>query len=92
MAMITFWLTVAGMICWGACFGWMYLISRKQNKLLARLTEQGQRIEKLSKIEHDLIKEVHPNVADIKDSVEEVMAAVRESAENSPSPPKAKKG
>ncbi len=62
----------------------MYLISNKQNNyLLARLTEQGKRIEKLSRIEHDLIKEVHPQVGEIKDSVAEVVAAVKENTEAS---------
>jgi hypothetical protein len=38
----------------------MHRSSAKQNYLLEKLGEQGKRIEKLSKIEHDLIKEVHP--------------------------------
>jgi len=45
----------------------MYRISNKQNMLLDQLREQGKRIERLSKIEHDLIKEVHPQVAEIKE-------------------------
>ncbi len=81
MEKIAFWMSVAGMGCWGACFWWMYLISSKQNNLLDRLTEQGKRIEKLSKIEHDLIKEVHPQVGEIMDSVAEVVAAVKENTE-----------
>jgi ABC-type transporter lipoprotein component MlaA/pimeloyl-ACP methyl ester carboxylesterase len=43
----------------------MSRLSTKQNILLAQLREQGKRIEKLSKIEHDLIKEVHPQVNEI---------------------------
>jgi hypothetical protein len=75
--LFAFWLTVVGTGCWAACFWWMYRISAKQNSLLDRLTEQGKRIEKLSKIEHDLIKEVHPKVGEIKESMDEVMAAVK---------------
>jgi uncharacterized protein YdeI (YjbR/CyaY-like superfamily) len=87
--MLAFWMTVAGTGCWGVCFLWMHRISKKQNSLLDRLTEQGRRIERLSKIEHDLIKEVHPQVAEIKEGMEEVMAVVKENAEaiNAPAAP-----
>jgi hypothetical protein len=90
MATLTFWINAAGLACWAACFGWMYLISRKQNRLLDQLAEQGKRIERLSRVEHDLIKEVHPKVGEIKETVEEVIAAVKENAENasSPKPPR----
>jgi hypothetical protein len=91
MENITFWMSVIGLACWGACFWWMYLISNKQNSLLDRLTEQGKRIEKLSRIEHDLIKEVHPQVGEIKDSVAEVVAAVKENTEASLSAARANK-
>ena len=70
MEKFAFWMTLAGMGCWVACFWWMYVISKKQNNLLDRLGEQGKRIERLSKIEHDLIKEVHPKVGEIKESTE----------------------
>jgi hypothetical protein len=78
---IGFWLTLLGTVCWVACFWWMYRISKKQNSLLDRLTEQGKRIERLSKIEHDLIKEVHPKVGAIKEGMEGIIAAVKENAE-----------
>jgi hypothetical protein len=78
---LAFWMTLLGTGCWGVCFWWMYRISREQNHLLDRLTEQGKRIEKLSKVEHDLIKEVHPQVSDIKDGMDEVVAAMRENTE-----------
>ena len=46
---------------------------------------QGKRIEKLSKIEHDLIKQVHPQVNEIKEGMEEMIAVVKENSEiNSP--------
>ena len=38
----------------------MHRISTRQDRLLAELHAQGKRIEELSKIEHDLIREVHP--------------------------------
>ena len=70
-------LTVAGSACWAVCFWWMWRISSRQDALLRELREQGQRIEKLSRIEHDLIKEVHPAVQDIKNDVSDVAAAVK---------------
>jgi uncharacterized protein YdeI (YjbR/CyaY-like superfamily) len=85
-----FWLTVIGTFCWGVCFLWMYRISTKQSDLLVQLKEQGKRIEKLSTIEHDLIKEVHPQVGEIKDGMNTVIAAVKEDAEKDPSPSKDK--
>jgi len=77
-----FWLTLIGNLCWIVCFWWMYRISAKQNALLTQLHTQGKRIEKLSKLEHDLIKEVHPQVGEIKDGMETMVAAVNENAEN----------
>ncbi len=44
--------------------------------MLKELHEVIQRIEQLSKAEHDLIKEVHPKVAEIKEHVETVAEAV----------------
>jgi len=78
---MAFAMAVVGIICWGICFGWMYRISAKQNRLLDKLGEQGKRIEKLSRIEHDLIKEVHPQVSEIKDGMNEMIAAVKENTE-----------
>ena len=69
----------------------MYRISAKQNALLEKLGEQGKRIEKLSKIEHDLIKEVHPQVNEIKEGMEEMMATQKEIQEGSTPPSKGKK-
>ena len=77
-------MTLVGTLCWGACFWWMRRISIKQNALLDQLRAQGKRIEKLSKIEHDLIKEVHPQVNEIKDGMEEMIAVVKENSENNP--------
>ena len=69
----------------------MRRLSIKQNFLLDRLREQGKRIEKLSRIEHDLIKEVHPQVSEIKEGTEEMIAVVKENSENNP-PASKKKG
>jgi hypothetical protein len=88
---LAFWMTLVGTGCWGICFVWMYRISEKQNRLLDRLTEQGKRIEKFSKIEHDLIKEVHPQVGEIKESMEAVVAAVKENTEGAAAAAKSKK-
>ena len=70
----------------------MHRISAKQNYLLKQLGEQGKRIERLSKIEHDLIKEVHPQVNEIKEGMDEMIAVVKENAENNPPPAAKKKG
>jgi hypothetical protein len=83
---LSFWMAVAGTVCWGVCFWWMRRLSIKQNFLLDQLRDQGKRIEKLSKIEHDLIKEVHPQVNDIKEGMEEMMAVVKENAKTPPPP------
>ena len=72
------WLTVIGTCCWIICFWWMHSISAKQNRLLKQLGEQAARIESLSKVEHDLIREVHPQVAEIKEGVQNVKAVVEE--------------
>ena len=79
---LAFWMTFVGTICWAICFWWMRRISLTQNSLLARLQEQGRRIEKLSKIEHDLIKDVHPQVGEIKEGMDELRAVVKENTEN----------
>ena len=76
--LIAFSMTLVGTVCWPVCFLWMHRISAKQNDLLEKLGEQGKRIEKLSKIEHDLIKEVHPQVNEIKAGMEEMMATAKE--------------
>ncbi len=79
---LAFWMTLVGTVCWGVCFWWMHRISTKQNTLLDQLREQGKRIEKLSKIEHDLIKEVHPQVSEIKEGMDEMIAVVKENSGN----------
>jgi len=75
---LAFWLTAIGTVCWGVCFWWMHRISARQNFLLDQLREQARRIEKMSKEEHDLIKEVHPQVGEIKEGMDAMKAVVKE--------------
>ncbi|MEN3368945.1 MAG: hypothetical protein V7609_1088 [Verrucomicrobiota bacterium] len=70
-----------GTACWVVCFWWMHRISSRQETMLRELHDVTKRIEKLSKVEHDLIREVHPKVEQIKESVKDVAVAV--SAEDS---------
>ncbi len=72
------WLSFIGVVCWPVCFWWMHRISSRQDALLKQLGEQSKRIEKLSKAEHDLIKEVHPKVGEIHEDLQNVAAAVKE--------------
>ena len=76
-------LALIGTLCWGVCFWWMHRLSTKQNALLEQLREQGKRIEKLSKMEHDLIKEVHPQVGEIKDGMDQMIATAKENSKSS---------
>jgi len=74
--MILFVLTWVGLGCWCACFWWMHRISSRQDAMLEELHEMTRRIEKLSQAEHDLITEVHPQVGEIKEHVQNVREAV----------------
>ena len=91
---IAHWLALMGSLCWVVCFWWMHRISSKQNALLDQLRMQGKRIEKLSRIEHDLIKDVHPQVAEIRDGMDAMVTAVKDNTEqithSSTSPPATK--
>ena len=44
--------------------------------MLKELHDVTKRIEKLSKVEHDLLREVHPTVEKIKESMDGVASAV----------------
>jgi hypothetical protein len=59
----------------------MHRLSSKQEMMLKELHDVTKRIEQLSKAEHDLLREVHPKVDEIKESVRDVAVAV--SAEDS---------
>ena len=74
--------SIIDLACWVVCFIWMYRISSRQDSVLRAITEQGQRIERLSKAEHDLIKEVHPVVGEIKDKMNEMAEVVQETSNN----------
>jgi len=54
----------------------MHRISSRQDALLEELHEMTARIEKLSQAEHDLIRDVHPQVSEIKENVENVREVV----------------
>jgi hypothetical protein len=73
MISILSWL---GIGCWGVCFWWMYQISSRQDAVLRELREMTRRIEKLTESEHDLIRDVHPQVGEIKEHVETVKEIV----------------
>jgi cell division protein FtsB len=80
-----FGLTAVSAACWIVCFWWMHRISSRQDALLAELHAQTCRIEQLSKTEHDLIREVHPQVGEIKEAVEGVASKLIEGAAHLPS-------
>lgn len=87
---IAYVLSLIGSLCWVVCFWWMHRISAKQNALLDQLRMQGKRIERLSKVEHDLIKEVHPQVAEIRDGLDAMVTAVKDNTEQIALVPKEK--
>jgi hypothetical protein len=69
-------LSCVGTVCWAVCFWWMHRISSRQDMMLEELHEMTTRIEKLSQSEHDLISDVHPQVNEIKEHVQDVREAV----------------
>jgi tRNA U34 5-carboxymethylaminomethyl modifying enzyme MnmG/GidA len=78
---VAIWLNFA---CWGVCFWWMYRLSLRQETMLRKLQKQAQRIEHLSKAEHDLLRELHPAVEEIQSNIEEVTTAVAEQMRSDP--------
>ena len=75
--MMVLTLTWTGIACWIVCFWWMHRISSRQDTLLKELHEMTTRIERLSSAEHDLIREVQPQVSEIKEHVQNVAHAVK---------------
>ena len=73
---IAFWLTALSAACWVVCFWWMHRISTRQDAFLAELREQANRIEELSTTERDLIRDVHPKVGEINETVKQVASKV----------------
>ncbi|PYL55593.1 MAG: hypothetical protein DMF29_01615 [Verrucomicrobia bacterium] len=74
--MILFILTWIGLGCWCVCFWWMHRISSRQETMLKELHEMTKRVEQLSQAGHDLMRDVHPQVGEIKEHVETVKEAV----------------
>lgn len=74
--MIVLVLTWVGLGCWLVCFWWMHRISSRQDSMLKELHEMTRRVERLSESGHDLIRDVHPQVSEIKEHVETVKEAV----------------
>jgi len=74
--MIVLVLTWIGLGCWIVCFWWMHRISSRQEALLKELHEMTERVERVSKEGHDLMRDVHPQVGEIKEHVESVKEAV----------------
>ena len=75
--MVVLALTWIGLGCWCVCFWWMRRISTRQDAMLKELHEMMERIEAISEAGHDLIRDVHPQVGEIKDHVESVKEAVQ---------------
>ena len=71
-------LTWAGMACWIVCFVWMHRISKRQDALLSELRAIAKRTEQTARAGHELIKEVHPAVDQIRESVENVASVVND--------------
>ena len=63
-AIIGYVLTWVGTGAWVICFWWMYRIPSRQDALLTELKE-------LAKVQHDILREVHPDVGEIKEHVVE---------------------
>jgi hypothetical protein len=63
--------------CWCLCFWWMHRISARQDAVLEELAQQTRRIASISKEEHAILTELHPNVEAIQHGVEEVSEKVK---------------
>lgn len=62
-------IVIVELICWPVCFVWMHRISARQNSVLEQLRNQGHRIESVSREEHEILKELHPTVQKIEETV-----------------------
>ena len=62
-------IVIIELVCWPICFWWMHRISVRQNTMLKELGQQAHRIENVSKEEHDILKELHPAVQKIEETV-----------------------
>jgi hypothetical protein len=61
-ATMAYWLTWVGTGAWVICFWWMHRISARQDALLVELGG-------LARTQHDILREVHPDVGEIKEHV-----------------------
>ena len=64
-------IAVVDLACWCVCFWWMHRISARQNAVLERLGEQAERIERMSREEHQILQDVHPKVKKIEKNIDE---------------------
>jgi hypothetical protein len=67
-ATIAYGLTWVGTGAWVVCFWWMHRISARQDALLTELRE-------LAQTQQDILREVHPDVGEIKEHVVEEQGA-----------------
>jgi hypothetical protein len=74
--MLVLALTWVDLLCWIICFWWMHRISSRQDAVLDELHQVTKRIEQVARSEHELIRDVHPQVNQIKKRVETVVQAV----------------
>ena len=74
--MTLFILNWIGLGCWCVCFWWMHRISSRQESMLKELHEMTERVEKFSKEGQELMRDVHPQVGEIKEHVESVKEAI----------------
>jgi hypothetical protein len=56
----------------------MHRVSNRQNAVLDELREQGQRIERIAREEHKLVKEIHPAVGELDQKIDDVHRAVKD--------------
>ena len=67
---------LVNLACWCLCFWWMHRISTRQDAVLEELAQQARRIEDISKEEHAILTDLHPNVEAIQQGVDKVSEKV----------------
>jgi hypothetical protein len=67
---IAYWLTWVGTGAWVVCFWWMHRISSRQDALLTELRE-------LAQTQHNILREVHPDVGEIKGGLVIILSRAR---------------
>jgi len=65
-----------GLGCWCVCFWWMHRISKRQDAVLDQLRRQAGRIEQVSREEHAILTDLHPNVEALQKEVGQVSEKV----------------